>query len=74
MKELLVAVESILRGFAVLRRDIEAELEVIKKAKLGKELSAEEKKREEELLRDLNWAERYIGKEIWDVREAGYKE
>ncbi|HEY4509991.1 MAG TPA: hypothetical protein VJC15_03345, partial [Candidatus Paceibacterota bacterium] len=74
MKELHEAEESIRRGFAVLRRDIQAELAVIKKAKLNKQLSAEEKTREEELLRDLNWAEQYIGKEIWDVREVGFKD
>mgnify|MGYP001615344117 FL=1 len=62
MKELQEAEESIRRGFAVLRRDIQAEIAVIKKAKLNKELSMEEKAREEELLRDLNWAEQYIGK------------
>lgn len=66
-KEIKEAEESVHRGFAVLRRDIQAELEIIKKAKLSKALSDEEKKKEEQLLKDFEWAERYIGKEIWDV-------
>ncbi len=69
--------ESVRRGFAVLRRDIEAELAVVRKAKLGKSLSMEEKQREEQLLRDLEWVRGNIGKEIWDVekvRETGESE
>lgn len=69
MKEVKEAEESVRRGFAVLRRDIEAELAVVKKAKLNKNLSAEEKLREEELLKDLAEVEKYIGKEIWDVEK-----
>jgi hypothetical protein len=59
--------ESVRRGFAVLRRDIEAELAVVRKAKLSKTLSIEEREREEQLLRDLEWVRGNIGKEIWDV-------
>lgn len=66
-KEIREAEESVRRGFAVLRRDIEAELEVIKKAKLSKELKEEERAREAQLLKDLEWVEKYIGKEVWDV-------
>lgn len=68
LKEMREAEESIRRGFAVLRRDIEAELNVIRQAKLGKELSMQEHMREEQLLKDLDWAERSIGKEVWEVR------
>ncbi|MEK7513247.1 MAG: hypothetical protein AAB601_03550, partial [Patescibacteria group bacterium] len=70
MKEVREAEESIRRGFAVLRRDIEAELAVVRKAKLSKELSEEERVRETQLVKDLEWVERYIGKEVWDVERA----
>jgi hypothetical protein len=69
MKEIHEAEESIRRGFAVLRRDVQAELAVVGKIKLTKELSQEEKQRESELLRDLDWVERMIGKEVWDVEQ-----
>jgi hypothetical protein len=69
-KEIREAEESIRRGFAVLRRDIEAELAVIKKAKLKSNLGDEERTREVQLLKDLEWAEKYIGKEVWDVDHA----
>lgn len=71
LKEVHEAEQSVRRGFAVLKRDIERELELIHKAKLSKELSAEEKQREAQLLKDLQWAEQYIGKEIWDIEETG---
>jgi len=74
LKEVYEAEQSVKRGFAVLKRDIERELEVIRKVKLSKELSAEEKEREEQLLKDLAWAEQYIGKEIWDVEKAEHED
>ena len=70
MKEVREAEESVRRGFAVLRRDIERELGVVRRAKLSKELSEEESRYEAELMKDLEWAERYIGKEVWDVGRA----
>jgi len=70
IKEMREAEEAIRRGFAVLRRDIEAELAIVSKAKLKKKLSAEEKIREEQLLRDLAAIEQQIGKEVWDVWEV----
>ena len=69
-KEIREAEESIRRGFAVLRRDVEAELAVVKKAHLSKELSSEEHTREAQLLKDLDLIERYIGKEVWDVERT----
>ncbi len=30
-------------------------------------MSFEEKLREEQLLRDLDWVQKYIGKEVWDI-------
>jgi len=70
MKELKEAEESIKRGFAVLKRDIAAELAVIKKARLSKELSQEELLKETQLLEDLEMVEKRIGKEVWDVEKA----
>lgn len=70
LKETREAEEALRRGFAVLRRDVEAELAVIKKARLSKKLAAEEKEKEQELLRDLDKIEAYIGKEIWDIEKA----
>ncbi|MDO8537185.1 MAG: cohesin domain-containing protein [bacterium] len=65
------AEESIRRGFATLRKDIEDELEIIRKAKLNKELSGEEKLREEKLLRDLEDVGRHVGKEVWEIERSG---
>jgi len=69
LREVREAEESVRRGFAVLRRDIQAELAVIKKVKLSKAISIEAQEKEKQLLKDLEWAERYIGKEIWDVEK-----
>jgi len=69
MKEVREAEESVRRGFAVLRRDIEAELAFVNKLKLSKTLSDEENAMEEQLLKDFKEVERYIGKEIWDIEK-----
>lgn len=71
-REVREAEESIRRGFAILRRDIEAELAIVQKAKLNKALSAEGKKNEEQLLRDLNQVQEHIGKEIWDIKKMDH--
>ena len=63
------AEESIRRGFALIRRDIEMELATIHKAKLAKELSFEERLREEKLLKDLDMVSSYIGKEVWEIEK-----
>ncbi len=70
VKEVKEAEESVRRGFGILRRDIQAELMVIKKAKLSKAISDEEKEKEAQLLKDLDYVEKYIGKEIWDIEET----
>lgn len=74
LKEVHEAEQSVRRGFAVLKRDIERELAFIRRMKLSRELSAEEKQLEEQLLKDLAWAEQYIGKEIWDVERAEHED
>ncbi|MEK7608473.1 MAG: cohesin domain-containing protein [Patescibacteria group bacterium] len=69
-KEVREAEESIRRGFAVLRRDIQSELALFKKTKLPQSISQEEKIREAQLLKDLAWVESYVGKEVWDIERA----
>ncbi|HEY4515189.1 MAG TPA: cohesin domain-containing protein [Candidatus Paceibacterota bacterium] len=68
IKEVEEAEASIHRGFAVIRRDMETELEGIKKIKMSSQLRAEEERREEQLRHDLEYIEETIGKEIWDIR------
>lgn len=66
-EEIRTAEESIKRGFAVIKRDLEAELNVIKQAKLKGNISYEEKKREEQLVKDIDDIEQKIGREIWQL-------
>jgi hypothetical protein len=68
-KDIREAEESIRRGFAVLKRDIEAELAVVRKANLSNELSSEERIKEAQLLSDLTAIQGRIGKEIWEIRK-----
>lgn len=69
LKEVREAEESVRRGFVVLRRDIEAELSLVRRMKATKELATEEKLREEQLLKDLETVTAYIGKEVWDIEK-----
>lgn len=66
-RELLEAEDMVRRGFAVIYRDIEAELAVIQKLKLRGALGDEEKTREEKLLKDLELVKLQIGKELLDI-------
>lgn len=66
-KEIKEVNEALKMGFAVLRRDIERELGLINQAKPGRKLAAEEKRKEQELIADLEWVEKEIGKELLDV-------
>lgn len=59
--------DSIKRGFIALRRDIEAELMLIKQAHLPDDLAGEQKVREEQLKSDLKSIEDIVGKEVWEV-------
>lgn len=72
MKEVKEAENSVKRGFAILKRDIQTELDFVEKAKLTKQLSKEEEKISQQLLKDLERIEDYIGKEVWDVERADY--
>ncbi len=70
MKEIREAERAVKSGFDKLRHDIKVELAVIKRAKLSKELSREEEKKEKHLLKDLKAIERHISKEVEDVERA----
>ncbi len=59
--EVRQAEESVRRGFALLRRDIEEELRATR-----------DKEARENLLLDLEKVEKYIGKEVWDVEKVRY--
>lgn len=63
------AEESIRRGFALLRRDIEMEFAAVQKMKASSELPAEEKQREEKILQDMETVKRYIGEEVWEIEK-----
>ncbi len=67
IKEVREAEEAVRKGFAVLKRDIQQELEIIGKAKMERVLRAEEEKREVQLMEDLVSIQRRIGKEIEDI-------
>lgn len=70
LHEIREAEESVRRGFAVLRRDIESELNLVRShVKKDTLLSFEAKEREEKLLRDLELVQKKIGREIWDIEE-----
>ena len=58
---------SIRRGFAVLNRDIEAELAALKRSK-GR-MTAQDLQQEETMLKDLEEIEKYLSKEIWELEE-----
>jgi uncharacterized membrane protein len=68
-KEISEAEESIRRGFAVLRRDIEQEINRLKKNQLSREATEEERRHEEALFKDLKDIEERIGKEVWDIEK-----
>lgn len=70
MSQIMSAESSIRSGFAVLSRDLEAELAVIRQAKLSKQLSEEEKRRETQLIADMKDIEERLGKEVWDIQET----
>ena len=66
-KEMREAEEEVRRGFAVLRRDLQSEIDFIRKIKKSRSLNAAERSREEKILNDLNLIENQIMKEIGDI-------
>jgi hypothetical protein len=69
LEEAKKAEESLKRAFAVLRRDIQAELELINKVKVTGQVSNEHMEKEEMLLKDLKDVEELIGNEIWELEK-----
>ncbi|HMQ02251.1 MAG TPA: hypothetical protein PKD79_04295, partial [Candidatus Doudnabacteria bacterium] len=61
------AEDAIKRGFIALRRDIEAELMLIKQARLPEDLAGEQKVRAQQLEEDLKNIETVVGRELWEV-------
>jgi len=73
LEEVRKGEESIRRGFAILRRDMELEFALIKKAKMERKLSREEEGREAQLVKDLSAIEERVGQEIWELEELEHE-
>jgi len=58
---------SIRRGFAVLNRDIQSELEMLQKSN---HKSVNDRLKQEQLLHDLEEIEQYLTKEIWELEQT----
>ncbi|MCI0680300.1 cohesin domain-containing protein [bacterium] len=67
LREIYEAEEAVREGFMLLRKDIETELALVHRIKMTKNLTEEERAHEKELLRDLDYVERRIGKEMSDI-------
>jgi len=68
-EEFRKAEESIKRGFALLHRDIQAELDLVHKVKFNRALTEEEHRREDAILRDLLRVKQIVGKELWEIEQ-----
>ncbi|RJQ14835.1 hypothetical protein C4553_00035 [Candidatus Parcubacteria bacterium] len=68
-KEVLEVHSSVKKGFEILKDDIHKELDVLRELEKNKQLSPEEKARQAKLLTDLDFAARYIEKEVIDVEK-----
>ena len=69
-KEVREAEDVIRRGFAVLKRDIEAEIAVVRRVNLNASVTDEIKQKESQLLSDLESVQNHIGKEVWDIGQV----
>lgn len=69
-KHIAEAEESIRRGFALLKRDIEDELALVKISRASEPHAAEHKEKEERILADLAAVQKHIGKDIWEIEES----
>ncbi len=67
--EIHKAEESLKRGFAIIKRDIQAELDTVHKIKLKGPLSTEVIEKEKQLLKDLSEVEDFVGQEIWELEK-----
>lgn len=70
-QEIREAETAVKRGFALLKRDLDDELDAIHRARTGQALSQELKQKEAKILKDLALVERYIGKEVYDIEQSG---
>ncbi len=71
-KEVSEVDQAIKSGFAVLRRDLQTELDFIKKLKLNKALSREELNLEKQLMEDFEKVKQNINKELLDVEKLDF--
>lgn len=69
-KEVREAEDAVRRGFALLKRDIEAELATVRKIKLSPVTRQEVMQKETQLLGDLEAVQKHIGKEVWDIGQV----
>lgn len=67
MDELRASEESIRRGFAVLRRDLEVEFAAIKSLRGSRVLTNNELVREKQIITDIEAIQDRIGKEVWEL-------
>lgn len=66
-KEIAEAEEAVKRGFLLLHRDLQTELAIINKRKQNAALTREDEDKERQLVKDLDWANKYIEKEVADI-------
>ena len=68
-KEIREAEEAVSRGLAFLKKDIEKELEILRRASSDKGFSREKAEMEKKLLEDIEKIKKHIGKEMEDVEK-----
>ncbi len=69
MEERAKIEETIRRGFALLKRDVDEQLSLLAAARNGAGLSDDEKHREQQLLDDIETIKRNIGEEVWELEK-----
>lgn len=74
MEELRASEESIRRGFAVLRRDLEVEFAAIRRVRSSRALTKDELAREKQIAADIEAIQEKIGKEIWELEKLENEE
>jgi len=68
-REVMEAQQSIKLGFAILKRDIQAQIHASTKKGMSDSIRTEELGMEQKLLEDLAFVESHIGQEILDIKE-----
>lgn len=69
-REVQEAQNAVVRGFALLRRDIRSELDLFRELKKIQTLTPEQEGRERRLLNDLEEINGHIQREVWDIEKA----